>query len=553
MKNIMSLYGVLTKNAEMKVPKKGNKGLMYAVLGIVAVCCIMIPCCLIVGFVSYYMTEALKTINNPEAGLLAELHIMSAFSVVFGMLVVFNILFFSSDREHVMPLPFKSHEILLAKFLFSYTAESVMEFFVLLSMFIGYMLSYGFSATGIIASLFGIILIPLVPMAYCAIIGLVLLIVLKNIKNTKIFNYVSTILLAAFIILFVYSFKDMSGITVENYVNSLANNSNLFTNILNKVFFTVPLLTTALTCSGIKSLLNILIYIAASVGVVVIMAVIGKYSYQQALYTIGQLGNGSKKTSLKDVSKNEKGVFASYLKKELLVLTRTKAYNGNCVWINMLWPFALIVYVLMNQNKEGFIKLVNMFAAGNQRAYIFLTVAMVLLAFIASAMNSLASTAFTREGLHLDLVKYIPVSYKQQVFIKGFVAMLLTFPPMLLCSIISVIAFKISPLWILIHAIILFASLTFTTVLGLYLDSAHPHSDWDDEYSALRGNLNTFFDMALVMVISLLICGIGILLNYFVGFGLVPFHIYILFIVIIMAVVSVLIGKDAIPQNIDDL
>ena len=143
MKNVISLMRVFMKNAEMRVPKKGGKGSMYLALGIIAVSCIMIPCCLIVGFVSYIMTEALAGVGAPAAGLQAEIHIMSAFSVVFGMLVIFNILFFSSDREHLMPMPFKSHEILLAKFFYAYWAESIMEFMILISMFIGFFIAYG--------------------------------------------------------------------------------------------------------------------------------------------------------------------------------------------------------------------------------------------------------------------------------------------------------------------------------------------------------------------------------------------------------------------------
>ena len=98
MNNVRSLYNVLIRNAEMRIPKEGRRGRLYTSIGAVALLCIMIPCCLIVGFVSYMMTEALTVVEKPGVGLLAQLHIMSAFSVVFGMLVVFNILFFSSDR-----------------------------------------------------------------------------------------------------------------------------------------------------------------------------------------------------------------------------------------------------------------------------------------------------------------------------------------------------------------------------------------------------------------------------------------------------------------------
>ena len=128
MNNIFSLYSVLAKNSEMKVPKNEEKGTLYLSLGIIALSCIMIPCCLIVGYVSYIITKALIAAGAPTGGLLAQIQIMSAFSMIFGILVIFNVLFFSSDREHLMPLPIKTSHILTAKFLYSYVAESIMEF-----------------------------------------------------------------------------------------------------------------------------------------------------------------------------------------------------------------------------------------------------------------------------------------------------------------------------------------------------------------------------------------------------------------------------------------
>ena len=68
--------------------------------------------------------------------------------------------------------------------------------------------------------------------------------------------------------------------------------------------------------------------------------------------------------------------------------------------------------------KPGMQRLRFYFALRTDRAYVLLVIVMIMLAFIASAMNSLASSAFTREGMHLDLVKYIPVPYKTQLLVR---------------------------------------------------------------------------------------------------------------------------------------
>ena len=182
-----------------------------------------------------------------------------------------------------------------------------------------------------------------------------------------------------------------------------------------------------------------------------------------------------------------------------------------------------------------------------------MTIIVVLLAFIASAMNSLASTSITREGLHYDLIKYIPVPYSTQIYVKGLVAMVLAFPPLLLCDIILVVTFRMDLVWIIYYAFITFGSLIATTMMGLILDTSYPHSDWDDEYSALRGNLNTFFNMALIMVVSLLVCAIGFMLDYFLGIGIVAFHLYMMIMVGIMAAGSYLYGAPKTLKNLEEL
>lgn len=556
MRNAISLMRVLTKNAEMRVPKKGGKGSMYLALGIIAISCIMIPCCIIVGFVSYIMTEALVMVNAPAAGLQAEIHIMSAFSVVFGMLVIFNILFFSSDREHLMPMPFRSHEILLAKFFYSYMAESVMEFMVLISMFIGFFISYGvhvsygINIVGIISALIGVFVIPLVPMAYCAIIGLVLLYCLRGLKNGKIFGRISTITLIAFTVLFLFSFRSMGDITIENYVSSLASGDNAFTNVLDKIFFVVPWLMKAVVEGNI---LHLLLYLVGNILVIAAMTILGVFTYQQSLYTVGRLG--SVKSKLKDNGKHskQKSVFASYMKKEWLVLTRTRAYNGNCVWINMLWPVLMIGYYLWNMEKPGMQRLRFYFALGTDRAYVLLVIVMIMLAFIASAMNSLASSAFTREGMHLDLVKYIPVPYKTQLLVKGLISILITYPGLFLCVLVVKVVLPINPIWVLILGVLMLLCLIITTISGLYLDSSHPHSTWDDEYSALRGNLNSFFDMAIIMVISVLVCALGFLAFTYTSIGVIGFVIFEFVVTGVMALILCIKGFKMCIKNMQEL
>ena len=51
-------------------------------------------------------------------------------------------------------------------------------------------------------------------------------------------------------------------------------------------------------------------------------------------------------------------------------------------------------------------------------------IAVTAVAFFATAMNSIASTSFTREGSHISFIKHIPMAYELQVRVKVWTSMI---------------------------------------------------------------------------------------------------------------------------------
>ena len=264
---VRSLIKILQKNSEMKLPERT----LYRVLALIAVLGIMIPCTVIVGFISYVMTEALIEVDNPGGGMLFEIQILSAFSMIFGILVIFSVLFFSSDREHFVTLPIPAHHLMMAKFIYAYIAESIMEFMILVAVFVGYLLAVGkniglaaaFHPISLIGSALGVVLIPLIPMIYCAVFSLILMAGLSGVKSTKVFYRTSTLFLLIFAALSIFSLRGIGEVNMENYVESLGSGDNLFLRSLNIIFFPVPWLAEAISRGNIVMLLLYLVGNAA--------------------------------------------------------------------------------------------------------------------------------------------------------------------------------------------------------------------------------------------------------------------------------------------------
>ena len=551
-KKIFSLSRILSKNTEMQMPDRT----LYKVLAAIAAFGIMIPCTVIVGFISYVMTEALLEAGSPGGGILFELQILSAFSMIFGILVIFSILFFSSDREHFVTLPIPTHHLMMSKFLYAYFAESVMEFLVLIAVFVGYFLAIGrnlgalkaLNPIGIISSVLGVALIPMVPMIYCAIFSIILMAFLSGVKSTGIFYRLSTVFLLIFAALFVYSLKGIGEVNMENYVESLGSGQNSLLRVLNVVFFPVPWLTKAIEGNA----LYLLLYIIGNVLLLAALYFIGKALYQRGLYTAASLGS-SKKARIASKDMKPESQYLASLKKEIRVILRTKAFSGNCAYINVLWPVGAFLLFHFTKNKGTIALFIEMYSSGKARADMILLIVMLSIAFIATALNSLASTAFTREGQHLSLLKFIPVPYLTQIRAKFDVCILFTYPMLLLTDIIICVYMKAPVSTCLIFAGMMLMAHIIAIFIGMLLDSVSPYVEWDDEYSALRGNLNTFFNMAIMMVIAVVVAVLGIILYEIIKLPITVYYVILFMVLAAVMVRLIMYSPTKIAENIDNL
>ena len=101
------------------------------------------------------------------------------------------------------------------------------------------------------------------------------------------------------------------------------------------------------------------------------------------------------------------------------------------------------------------------------------------------------------------MLKYLPAALGKQIKAKVFIAVLFTFIPVAVSIIVVAICLNVIlmlPLYILIS----FVCILIATMVGVIMDSISPYTVWSDELSALRGNLNCFFNLAAEMLAALL-------------------------------------------------
>ena len=283
MKNFRTLLKMISRNNDMEMPEHGDKAKGYKVMGIIAMCCIMIPCCLVVGFIVYIMTAALMEAGGQTEGLNLVIQLMSVFGVIFSIMVIFNLLYFSSDLDHLLPLPVKPAELVAAKFTHAYFAESVMEFMVLFCGFIGYFIAAELKPVSVLTSIIGVFLLPVLPLVYCGVFSLIIMAFFSRAKLLKNVDFMVGLAILVFAGLFVWSFAQMDSVNINNYIDSLKNGDNIFINIMNRVFFTVPLFIKALQED---SIVYMFLFILVNALCVALLLVLGNALYLKGVYLV---------------------------------------------------------------------------------------------------------------------------------------------------------------------------------------------------------------------------------------------------------------------------
>lgn len=506
------LYKAFSSNLEMPKPNGEKKQKIYSRFGLIAFIGIMIPVSVLVGYITYVLTNLLYMFDGNSFGLLSELDLISAFAMIFGMPLLFSVLFFSSDLQFLTALPVSASSLYAARFWHTFKAENVMTSNVLFAIYIGYFVAAAKNAgiasvlepVTLLSSVVGFIGSLLVPLLYCSIIALLLMLVLRRFNRTDIYYHSSLILFIAFTLMFLLSFRSYGGISMSNYIDSLVVRNNTFILICNYLFPTNYLTTLSLRNHSVLPLIGSVTLIAV---LYLISVLIAHLTYRKGLFAAFVIS--SKKSSRRQASVYAvHGIFTSLVIKEIKVLFRTMTYRMNCVYANLLWPVAAVIFIAEAPRFEVIRIFSYRLKSGDPSSHVILFAVFIAIAFIASGLNSIASTSFTREGVHIDMIKYLPADLDKQIKAKILIAVLFTFIPSAAAVIMIALYFGMAvllPVYILASGV----SILTATMIGTVMDSISPYTVWSDELSALRGNLNCFFNLAAEMIAAAVTGGIS--------------------------------------------
>ena len=546
MTNYLSLEKVFIRSLSMTKPSTKKQMIVTKILLALVSLLIILPFVVVSGLFIYTVTNSLVEYNYETIGLEFMCILLCVFTFIFSFNVILNELYFTGDIENLLPLPLKPREIVGAKIASIFCAESLVQLLVIFFSVIGFFFALGLSFKNFLLGILGMITLPMIPIIYCSIISLLIMSFTRFIKNKETIRKVGLVFVLAVLMLFVYFLGALQNFDLELYIEGFVNGDQTFLHVMRGILPHINLFIDILVTGSIRSLL---LYILVNIGFIVVLLGLADVCYFKGVVGLSSKDTESKKSS-SNILNNIKveNPTNSYFKKEIFTLFRTSSYFLNCILINFIWPIFVYVICKLKFPDLTLSKLKNLVTSTDNNTLIIIFMFVIGVSILLPALNSIASSSFSREGKNFYFMKYIPMDYSSQVYVKLLVSFIIAFIGVNVFSLIFylVIGLKVSTAFIFL--IISFLAILFICSLGIIIDSINPKLVWDDELNALRENSNNFIVMGISIFMFIVLAGLCYLL--YKSFGLALAFTSILLILILLNAIVYDLNRRFTVKNI---
>ncbi|HNW60780.1 MAG TPA: hypothetical protein PKI62_13955 [bacterium] len=424
---------------------------------------------------------------------------------IFGIFYVINTYYFAQDVEFLLPLPLRPGQILGAKFTVTLFFEYLTQLLILAPLLVTYGIKSGAGLSWYLIAAAVFLSLPVIPLVLASLLAMVLMSYSSVARHKDRFRiWAGGFGLAAALGLQYLMQKVMVNKKPEEIVRMLQEGKNSLADLGMRLFPGVKFAVYGLLQSGpAAGGLYLLIFLLLSALAVLMMMAAGR-----ALYFRGAIGGSEifaprralTGAELAETGRSNRPLRALMLK-EIRLLVRTPAFFMNCVLINFIWPVMLLFMGSSGDPKE--IEGLRTLLSGGLPANTLLLI-MLGASFFISGTSGASASGISREGSQFFVSKYLPVPATVLIQAKLAVAWLLSCTGLLLLLATVGIAFHMPAAILGAGMLLALPAMLLPVLAGLILDIHFPKLVWDNEYRAVKQNMNI---MALMAISGLLGAG----------------------------------------------
>jgi ABC-2 type transport system permease protein len=511
---IITKYFIRNAIDEMFSGSKMKPGLLIALM-LFTVSMISLP----ITFMIVGAYDSFHTANQEGILLSLIFSLGSTISFFFGVYTIMNVFYFSEDIEVILPLPFKSSEIVFGKF-----AAALINMYIYTGMLILPLIAYGIeSRASIMYYLYGIIALvitPILPMIYASLICMVLMRFTNLSKHKDAFRIVSGCLSLILIVGFNY-FNSNMGKSMDSgeMLQKMSEGNNSLLNVMNSIFITDKLTAFGLLYNNsINGLLFIILSLLIGITAFLIYYFVGGKLYMKGIIGISEAY--SKRENILENGKAHKltkknSPIKALVIRDIKIIFRTPQFFINCVAMLLYMP-AILGMGIFSNGQINHIK--SLLSTNGTSLYGIAIVAAFIVGTTCVMGGGAGSTALSREGRDFLVSKYIPVHYKTQLYSKIISSLCINQIGTIIVAIILILV-GASPILFVLGVISSFAGIFFVTIFGMYIDYRSPKLNWENEKAMYKNNYMPLFIMLIIFIQGALLVILALIIkNYLIIF-----------------------------------
>lgn len=485
------------------------------------------------------VAEGYKTFHSMgQEGILLAAMLSLGTSVTFllGIYTIMNVFYFSNDIEVILPLPFKSSEIVFGKF-----AAVLLNMYIYTSMLVLPLIAYGIVSKANLIYYFyamiALIITPILPMILASFICMALMRFTGLSKHKDLFRMLTGCIALILIVAFnFFTSGSGEGMTSEQIMQKFAEGNNTMMDMMTGIFITNKFLSYGLLYNNeFKGLGYIIITLIISVVIFILYYRIGGKLYLKGIIGISEAY--SKRENILESGKTKKLIktnspLKALVQKDIKILIRTPQFFINCIAMIFYMPAIMGVAFLSGDKLAEFQTLLS---EGTKWYGIA-----IVIAFIAGTICIMAggagATALSREGKDFIIAKYIPVNYKTQLHSKILSSLCINEFGAVIVAILLILA-GASPILVILGIISSLGSILLITLFGMYLDFRSPKLDWENERAMFKNNYMPLLIMLIIFLLGVLLVIVAMIVKNFI-------------IIFIICISLILVGSWILYKNL---
>jgi ABC-2 type transport system permease protein len=459
------------------------------------------------------MFSSAVALGQPEMVLVASFTAGQLFVLAFGLLYIMGSLYYSTDMGILVPLPLKPYQVLGGKF----AVVMVNEYLTLLPILLPAVIIYG-TGTGQgffywVKGLFVILLSPVFPLVIDSLFIMLLMRFINLRKRKDMLAVVGGLLGIVFALGINFFINRFFSGNQQEYINNFLSGRINLAEEIGRRFPPAAWASSAIAEPGLKGLGYLLLFAAVSAVLFLVLMRLGNLLFYKSLLA-GQEVTQKRRLSVSGRRRTghvraRSPIMAVFIK-EWKLLMRTPVYMINGLTGSLIGPFILVFVMLSQRNADEFNKFFLILRAPGYSIYVTLG-ALALMLFTAG-MNTVPSTAVSREGSTFWISKAVPVTAREQAAGKLLQSLSVSALGVLTSGMVLLIFLQLPVINVVLSTILGLMGSAVLSALGLMTDVFKPKLDWSTPQQAMKQNINALLGMLETIVFMLLLGAVSAVL-----------------------------------------